>query len=834
MAIVKQILPKISYEEAWDFLIRKVLQLKLINAMNFSNMKIIAPELNIYKDQPQFYDPAHNEIHIGTDGLVDIFTPEDKEELYNATLFIQGHEEQHKRSTASVPYARAIKRGVQQVLQYIASIESPKRKFRSDKDYDDFLFELKDKGIVLNIDGIFEIVRHIANSIEDGRIERIRSNRLPGFANLRLYFRGKNWMNAKPKKPYAEVKGSAIKRLEVLTGEILSLATCQLYSKGFLKAYGTTPILDEVRQMMPDIAGGVMSGSVKGAEKHIINLSSYLAPYIYEAFKLSEKDLKAMEELKKMLADLISSMIDASPEDMNLDERDEDTDEGGADSTFPHSDLEITLPDEVYDKLMEKRKEEKSSSGGINIRREHPKEKKEEESDEKSGNSAGSEGTKKENKSEAKYSSGKNAEEKSEESANGGDSESENSGSTSKSKDSGSSSEPQDENHSGKSTRTDSGSDGEGKNSDKNKSEASGETSSKDASTGSDTRKEWKSEKGKSKTTNSDDGESDEEEAVRSILKAIEDTKEMVREIAKEEIGRINEQSAHEKKEVGKPVYDTDPPLTHKDVKSEMEGTGFSFKEVKRTYKVDTDLPPVIAARGKALHRKMEKYFRSLHSPNIHNLDSGSLDPARVFGLALGDTDVFRKRGKSKFFDGCAYILIDNSGSMWGQKFDEACAAAAIIEEGFKGLFPIKIVSFNDNCRTVLHQVVKGWDESLPKNCSWNYRVHSHPDNGNADGCSINVAAKELSARPEKKKLLVVLSDGAPTEGGRNPVKLTEDAIANARKKHIQVSGIYFEVGEIGPDADTFKQCYKRDYVCVPLSELDKNLERIFEKFSRS
>ena len=91
------------------------------------------------------------------------------------------------------------------------------------------------------------------------------------------------------------------------------------------------------------------------------------------------------------------------------------------------------------------------------------------------------------------------------------------------------------------------------------------------------------------------------------------------------------------------------------------------------------------------------------------------------------------------------------------------------------------------------------------------------------------VAQRELLARPEEKKLLIVLSDGAPAD-----INATKQAIENTRKKGIKVYGIYFEEGQIGRDANTFKHMYEKDYVCCQLSEVDEKLTKLMIQFSRS
>ena len=273
-------------------------------------------------------------------------------------------------------------------------------------------------------------------------------------------------------------------------------------------------------------------------------------------------------------------------------------------------------------------------------------------------------------------------------------------------------------------------------------------------------------------------------------------------------------------------IANSDKPVTSDSVKSILGERG--FKEMRREYKLDQQLPPLLNARAKAFRKKNEKYFRSLSTPNVSHLDSGSVDPSLIFNLAIGDTDIFRKIGMDKKFNGCVYVLVDNSGSMSGNKRTEAAKAAAVIEEGFKGIIPMKIVAF-DTCGPVIHEVIKGWDESQKLNCCWNFAKHGRNGCGNDDSYDILVAQKELLARPEEKKLLIVLSDGAPAS-----VEDTKIAIADTRKKGINVFGIYFEEGQIGSDANEFQYMYQKDFVCCELSDVDNELTKLMIKFSRS
>lgn len=345
--------------------------LKIQNEIGFGDRKRKAPGIDFYPDYEQFFDPNTYSIHIGCYGVAELFGTKDEAEFLNALNYIRGHEEQHCRSTASVPYTWSVKRGIEKVLEYITEKEKPsKRRFRKDADYEYFANTVLPKmGIYISYKVLADIIGGISNSLEDGRIERIRSDKFAGFEKQRLYHRGIFWEKHQTEfKPYDEVKDNPAEKLDLLLREVLLLSTCQIHTQGFAAMYAETPFWSEMQALKPHIARGVMSGTTRGMAAESIEISSKLAPYIYEACKRSATDSAAKKALEKLLADLIKAMVDQMPEGHNLSEQEEETDEGGTRSTFPHSDLEITLDDETYDKLMRNAKKgEENSSGGLMI-----------------------------------------------------------------------------------------------------------------------------------------------------------------------------------------------------------------------------------------------------------------------------------------------------------------------------------------------------------------------------------------------------------------------------------------------------------------------------------
>ncbi len=832
----------ISKEEAMEIVLRMENTYKLQNEIFFSDGRIKAPDVFFFPDSVSFYDSSRNMIHIGIYGIVDLFKIEDEADLRNGTTYMLGHEEQHAVSTAARPYQIGLIQSRKAVLEYISSqVDTSKRRFRTDADYAKFVTELPDMGVYISLEMLDQIIGGIQNSIEDGRIERIRSFRYPGFGMLRRIYRCRFWTNDTytwPSSVDAEKNPSL--KLEIICNQILSLATCQLYQKGFTTAFIGSPTMKQVNDLMPFIAKGVLAAKTRDMATQSIEICKMLAPLIFEACRMSAEDIAARQILERLIASLIKAQVDGIPS-MNLSEADEDTEEGNSGSTFPISDLVVTLDDETYDKLMENSKKS-DGNGGIMIKREHPKEEeqntasKHEQSDsasnqndsKKQGNSGTGNG--KEDSSEDKKQDTENARTESSGADNPKAGEEAKTGNTAGASDGtdeanakpGNAKNTEAGHAQAEPASEDNAEDTEG-GSDKDSSKESSASNQKGSNTAKGAETKGPSNQHasqKSALGTSDFGHSD----MKDILASMKEAAEQMREEAKADIERTVNATAHAASVPTKVVLNQDKPLTQADVK-DICG---HFKELYRQYPVTEKLPFVLMQRGRNLLRKMQMFFKSLSTPNVSFLDSGTVDPSRLYGLAMGDTEVFRKKGTDKKFDGCAYILIDNSGSMSGNKRTEACKAAAVIEEGFRGIMPIKIVAF-DFCGDIVHEVIKGFDEQQRQNCCWNFCLHGRYGSGNEDEFDIAIASMELQKRPEKKKLLIVLSDGAPGSPSR-----TKSAIQKARKEGVQVCGIYFEEGSIGSDADTFKEMYEKDFICCELSEVDANLTQIMKRFSKS
>ena len=264
------------------------------------------------------------------------------------------------------------------------------------------------------------------------------------------------------------------------------------------------------------------------------------------------------------------------------------------------------------------------------------------------------------------------------------------------------------------------------------------------------------------------------------------------------------------------------------------------FKENVRNYNPSSPYPVDLSAQGNVLKRKIERLFRNRITPSLRGQKRGRLDGRLLYKITMGEGEVFSKKQTSDEFDGCCYLLIDNSGSMGNGRESKryyCCRAVSIIEHAFQDVMPVKIDAFDaTGSNGVRHALIKNWTEKVSNNASWNFYTNMSSGWGNKDGYSIRVATEELLRRPEKKKLLFVLSDGIPTDypgGYKTGVKDVHDAVKMARKNGVEVTAIYFgeDLSETDEDVKMFIKMYEKNYIISEPDDLINPLVRCIKRF---
>lgn len=208
-----------------------------------------------------------------------------------------------------------------------------------------------------------------------------------------------------------------------------------------------------------------------------------------------------------------------------------------------------------------------------------------------------------------------------------------------------------------------------------------------------------------------------------------------------------------------------------------------------------------------------------------HERTEGRLDKrnlTRVVMPRVGDgtynRSVFQKRAESMSLDVCVTVLVDCSGSMSHQgKFESAAdAAMCLLDLADTALkVPCEVLGFTTHAhhrREPRHYEFKTYAERRVPRLAVGARILSLRSReeclwGNADGDSLLWAASRMKARREARKILIVLSDGSPTdsaEDGNAYVNL-KAAISTLRARGA------VEVYGIGIMDDNVREFYSKD-----------------------
>ena len=159
----------------------------------------------------------------------------------------------------------------------------------------------------------------------------------------------------------------------------------------------------------------------------------------------------------------------------------------------------------------------------------------------------------------------------------------------------------------------------------------------------------------------------------------------------------------------------------------------------------------------------------------------GELDGEELWSVEAGNKRVFTQDVEGEAFDTAVTVLIDLSGSMGSHQGSNSwhaqCAAIGLGETLDALNCPLEIIGFhtvfeshireanptrNQRNDSITYEVFKAFDEKYK-------RVRSRL--GTISGAGVNVdheavmeASKRLAERPERRKLLIVISDGQPND----------------------------------------------------------------------
>ena len=212
-----------------------------------------------------------------------------------------------------------------------------------------------------------------------------------------------------------------------------------------------------------------------------------------------------------------------------------------------------------------------------------------------------------------------------------------------------------------------------------------------------------------------------------------------------------------------------------------------------------------------------------LHTGSLHRLVSAR-------GTAA-ESRVFRRHVTTDTLDTAVSLLVDCSGSMSGTKFETACAAAASMAMALKPLhITYNVLGFTNDYyknEAPIVWVFNDWQENVNQrtlvdrfahasSCLWN----------NSDGDAIAWAHNYIAQRKEKRRILIVLSDGSPAgrEWAGDISSYTKKVTTSIEeRKHVELYGI-------GILDNNVKKYYKNNVVLNDVNALAPTILSILDK----
>lgn len=181
-----------------------------------------------------------------------------------------------------------------------------------------------------------------------------------------------------------------------------------------------------------------------------------------------------------------------------------------------------------------------------------------------------------------------------------------------------------------------------------------------------------------------------------------------------------------------------------------------------------------------------------------YGIRAGKLHKRNMYRATLKDAGtyqerIFKRKLENTTLDAAVYVLIDFSGSMGGQKVVNAAHSAILLNDALGSLrVPTELCTFTWGWHDAEHYVVKRFDEKVNQE-QLAGRLSEAADNmnGNGDGDSVLWAYNRIKARPEKKKILIVLSDGQPADGNGDYIGFLKQVVKDIEAdKHVDIYGI--------------------------------------------
>lgn len=234
----------------------------------------------------------------------------------------------------------------------------------------------------------------------------------------------------------------------------------------------------------------------------------------------------------------------------------------------------------------------------------------------------------------------------------------------------------------------------------------------------------------------------------------------------------------------------------------------------------------------RTLAKDLKRMFRSDRGNKTHHT-SGRINLYRYSSGRVSTRIFDKRRAPGEIDDLAVFILVDESGSMWGDKEIAARQSCIALAETFDILdIPLYIMGFtaDDNGYDANHMHYVNWSNTVANRLKL---LNITARRNNFDGYSIRYAGEILKKKNAKHKLLVVLSDGQPACFKYSDVSAipdTKDAIKGV-KEFASVLGV--AIGN--NDTEQIRSLYEKDFLHISnVNELFIGVAKQIQKIIKS
>ena len=216
-----------------------------------------------------------------------------------------------------------------------------------------------------------------------------------------------------------------------------------------------------------------------------------------------------------------------------------------------------------------------------------------------------------------------------------------------------------------------------------------------------------------------------------------------------------------------------------------------------------------------------------------YGVKKGKLDQSRLSRICFNapgfNERVFKNKIENKTLDAAVQVLVDMSGSMGGEKAFYALASTLLVAEVCTTLnIPLEILGFTDDGPTPVMFIYKAFNDLKvePEALKKNFALSSGFMYGNPDGENILWAHDRLIKRKEKKKLLLVMSDGSPaaSKAMRGISEFTHKAI-----EEIEAAKVV-DIYGLGLLSHSVEHYYKSHSVVYEVENIPNKLLELIER----